>query len=314
MRLFLVFLITPFLLIAERVDPRVDFDISFNPGVNILDRICFTLKAQKSFEIESDDSPTHALLIDPQIAFYLDGSVAASLSLGHRYDSELGVIGHHIFFDKTSFTSIVLNQVGTGFDILGDTFEFSANYYHPLIQGSSTISPTLSRVKPHKWVESEFRWKTPYAVLSAGPTYNFFSNQVGAHGKVSIPFSYFDLGVGGSLESGQDKCLFFTVSFRLYRNKGDSLLSVPAGHTRKVKHSVFPPLEAERVQKQVDSQTPSKEIPAVEDKKDAGVLFTQLHVPDNVPTVDCTPLKDPCPEPEPKDPGSFLDWLWSKDK
>lgn len=200
----------------------------------------FDAKNRSHIDIVSQASfktPYCSLLVNPEIAFFLNKSVDFGISLGHRWELPVGILGHHIFFDRSQLPKISVNQIGTGIDLLTSKIDIRANYYHPV---SPSVLLRDRIVKPCKWMEAEAMFKTPYFNLGVGPNLNIDSGVMGAQGRVIIPFERFSVGLGGMLDARGERQGFIITNFHLYRDKSGDITHTPLSHTKRPKIEFVP--------------------------------------------------------------------------
>lgn len=175
-----------------------------------------------------------ALLLTPRVSVFFDGTMDFSAAVGMRHQTPWGVLGHHVFWDGTSFKGANFHQLGGSLDFLTETLDFRVNYYHPVTKYQSYESMMFSS---HKWMESEVVLKTAGFLLGAGPTYDLFTNTWGLQSKATIPMNMVNFSVVSAYDALNKFSTSFSISFRLYNSLRESLLHDPVSHKSRVQCS-----------------------------------------------------------------------------
>jgi hypothetical protein len=211
------------------------------------------------------------LLINPEIAFYLNRSVDFGCSFGYRWKTKYGAMGHHVFFDRAQMPKISINQIGASLDWITPAFDLRTSYYHPI---TPPILYKNAFIRPCKWAEVELLIKNRYCNIGVSPNVNIESLVYGVSGKVVFPFEYFSLGVGAAVDQTGSKQGFLITSFHLYKNKGSSVGGQPAVHNRRPRLH-FAPIKPKKPPKQDPVQEEPKD-PIEEDMITPEEIRTQL--------------------------------------
>lgn len=202
-------------------DNQVDFRVDTDPS-NLDHRTSFNVATTTSV-MEGN----HSILICPEMTFYTSGGVDFSVAMAHRHRFKGFVLGHQVFFDRSNTRSFDTDQIGTGFDLLTNQFDFRVNYYQP-IRSRGVIT-----FKSSKWMDAEILFKTKYFGVGTGPLYNFNMKEWALHSRLVIPMKGFSVNFGALCgQSGLSQALV-SISFHLFKPNHSSALISPPGHVKK---------------------------------------------------------------------------------
>jgi trimeric autotransporter adhesin len=75
-----------------------------------------------------------------------NGALGGNLLLGHRFlsDSKQQIIGGYISYDTRNTGDTVFNQLGAGFESLGENLDFRTNFYFPIGNSRNLVTESLT--------------------------------------------------------------------------------------------------------------------------------------------------------------------------